>query len=396
MDENVKITCAWCGCTIEDEDDARTDYDGDPCCEDCFDEHCAACDHCGAVVDIDDLVSIDGGRMYVCSDCASRHYYHCCACDEWHTYGRMAYLDQNSDDAICISCSDWWAQCEDCGRIMRDYDANWSEDDNAYYCDDCIDDHRGSAYIHDYGYKPAPAIMREPGEDEDVRIYGVELEIDDGDDADDCARDLVGITGAIYLKHDGSLGDDGIEIVTHPCSLAYHLDRLPWDDIVQTARAHDYTSHDAETCGLHVHIGRDQLDADAPEKLVALVDSIWEKLVKFSRRSERALDRWAEKPDAYIMDLDDDATAKEKTAKVYGKGRYQAVNLRNHETIELRLFRGSLRLQTIRATLQLVDTLCEYIGTHTVQQCAAATWADIMEIGSKWADLMAYNTTRGL
>ena len=394
MEENVRITCAWCGCTIEN--DARIGYNGDPCCDECFDERYAVCDCCLQVVDIDDIVSINDGDEYVCTDCASRHYYRCTDCGDWYSYGWMSYIDPDSDDAICRSCMDDWCQCEDCGRIISAYNANWSDEDDAWYCDDCINDHRSSAYIHDYGYKPAPVIMRVPGEGEDVRTYGVELEIDDGDDADGCARDLDGITDAIYLKHDGSLGDDGIEIVTHPCSLAYHLDRLPWDDIVQMARAHGYTSHDAGTCGLHVHIGRDQLDADAPEKLVALVDAIWNKLVKFSRRSEQALYRWAARPDACITNRDDDATAKDKAAKIYGKGRYQAVNLRNPGTIELRLFRGSLRLQTIRATLQLVDTLCEYIDPHTVQQCAAATWADVMEIGRKWTDLVAYNTTRGI
>ena len=42
-----------------------------------------------------------------------------------------------------------------------------------------------------------------------------------------------------------------------------------------------------------------------------------------------------------------------------GRGRYTAVNLTNTDTVEFRLFRGTLKLNTILATLQLLDRICD-------------------------------------
>lgn len=92
------------------------------------------------------------------------------------------------------------------------------------------------------------------------------MEIDDGNDANECADALADVTSAIYCKRDGSLGDEGVEIVTHPATLNYHLTKLAWDRIIETATDNGYTSHDTETCGLHVHVGRAELPDDAPEK----------------------------------------------------------------------------------------------------------------------------------
>lgn len=40
----------------------------------------------------------------------------------------------------------------------------------------------------------------------------------------------------MYIKHDGSL-DDGLELVTHPLSLAEHLHRFPWEALCKKAAA---------------------------------------------------------------------------------------------------------------------------------------------------------------
>ena len=40
-------------------------------------------------------------------------------------------------------------------------------------------------------------------------------------------------------------------------------------------------------------------------------------------------------------------------------GRYTAVNLTNSDTVEIRMFRGTLKLNTLKATLQMVNHLVE-------------------------------------
>ena len=53
-----------------------------------------------------------------------------------------------------------------------------------------------------------------------------------------------------------------------------------------------------------------------------------------------------------------------KHAKGSSLGRYTCVNLTNFDTIEFRLFRGTLKLNTFLATLQMVDRICD--GRHWI------------------------------
>ena len=50
-------------------------------------------------------------------------------------------------------------------------------------------------------------------------------------------------------------------------------------------------------------------------------------------------------------------------------GRYQAINNENDNTIEFRLFRGTLKYNTFVATLQLVKFICEYVNTNDIKNC---------------------------
>lgn len=51
----------------------------------------------------------------------------------------------------------------------------------------------------------------------------------------------------IYIKHDGSL-NDGMEIVTHPMTLDYHLNEMPWREVMSKAISFGYISHKTRTC----------------------------------------------------------------------------------------------------------------------------------------------------
>lgn len=60
-----------------------------------------------------------------------------------------------------------------------------------------------------------------------------------------------------------------------------------------------YCSHKAGTCGLHVHISRKAFGESVLEqeasiaRLLFFVEKNWNELLKFSRRTNRQLERWA-------------------------------------------------------------------------------------------------------
>ena len=103
------------------------------------------------------------------------------------------------------------------------------------------------------------------------------------------AEKLLNIANAnaenLYIKTDGSL-DEGLELVTHPMTLEYHLNEMPWAEVLRKAQSMGYLSHAAGTCGLHVHISRlafgctyEQQEA-AIARLLYFVEKFWAELLR--------------------------------------------------------------------------------------------------------------------
>ena len=60
------------------------------------------------------------------------------------------------------------------------------------------------------------------------------------------------------------------------------------------------------------------------------------------------------------------------------RNRYVAVNLCNTHTVEFRLFRGTLKLNTILATLQLVNHICELAYRLTDADLQSMSWSEFV------------------
>ena len=205
------------------------------------------CANCGAEHPIEDMFEVEGD--WLCEDCADRLTVICDHCNE-RIYEENAVEDDTH--TLCEHCFDeYYVRCEDCGRIIHRDRAYWDGDDNAY-CASCWDEH--CEVIHEYSYTP-DLVFHGKG----LRHFGVELEIDDGGTVNSNAEKLLNIANAngenLYIKTDGSL-DEGLELVTHPMTLEYHLNEMPWAEVLRKAQSMGYLSHAAGTCGLHVHISR--------------------------------------------------------------------------------------------------------------------------------------------
>ena len=400
MRETVQMMlCAECGAVIDCE--SYTNADGETLCENCA-ENYYHCEDCGDVIHRDDVISIDGGREYVCQNCADYYYYHCDDCGDYISR-RNLWADGNM--TICNVCSWNYCTCEDCGDVMSCDDAHML--DGEAYCDDCAPSHRN--VIRDYSYKPAPIFYGElkpspyTPEIPVEGYYGLELEIDDGEYKQEAARCIQDVGGdCIYLKHDGSLSCDGFEIVTHPATLEYHMNNMPWRDIIRAARDYDYTSHDAGTCGLHIHASRSLFGTTRTEqdlniaKIILLIDFWWEQyIVPFSRRNYNQLNDWAKKPNAYILPTDNTSLAVNKALNTSQHDRYKAVNLENTHTVEFRFFRGTLRRDTIIASIQFIDTLIKYVSSVQLADLWGKTWNDVFG-DTQYAELKDYLQKRKL
>ena len=207
---------------------------------------------------------------------------------------------------------------------------------------------------------------------------------------------LPGVINVSARALDGSL-EEGFEIVTHPMSLSYQLQQIPWEQICKGAVDLGYTSHQAGTCGLHVHVSRlafgetEEQQDTAIARVLYFFEKHWEELLKFSRRTQHQLDQWAsrygykEQP----MEILDHAK------KGYHGGRYTCVNLTNRDTIEFRMFRGTLKYNTLIATLQLVDRICDVAIYLSDDELKALSWTSFVS-GCQAPELVRYLKERRL
>ena len=353
------ITCSLCGCEIKEEDyEAEDEY----LCESCYYDETFRCECCGQRFFLSHQFGDD--NVDLCEHCYNEHYYSCTRCE----------------------------------RLVYSEDVYWEGEDP--YCHDCYEEDYDDTYIHSYCYKPEPRFCKCRNEKK-IRYYGVELEIDKGGCEEEFAEELYYIANecddVLYIKSDGSL-DSGMELVSHPCSLKYHRQKFPWEEIMHKAIRLGYRSHNTSTCGLHVHIGRKQLgeyieeQEDVISRILFFFESHWNELFKFSRRSEYSIDRWAARQG--YSDRPKDILEKAKTSS---KGRYACVNVTNYSTVEIRMFRGTLKYNTFIATLELVDSICENAVRLTDEEMHKQSWNDfVMSLDPDYEELVQYLKERRL
>lgn len=336
------------------------------------------CSECGAVL-TEQTSSVIDGEIY-CPDCMERLTTTCDCCGR-----RILRCDAESDGCImlCRHCYEYsYTRCEGCGCIISNDEVNYVDGDDYPYCDECYRKLEEEP-IKSYGYKPEPIFYGSGN-----LFYGVELEIDKGGERGDYAEEILNTANAhnlhLYAKHDGSI-DDGFELVSHPMTLEYHTNTMNWSVVMDMALSLDYRSHQTQTCGLHIHVNRKAFgnDYDTQEdsisRIVHFVEMHWNELLKFSRRTEANMNRWASR---YGIST----TAKDtyKNAKAKHCGRYVAINLENYSTIEFRIFRGTLRYKTFLATLQLVDEICNLAIKLSDRELEGMSWSDfVIQIDSK-------------
>lgn len=358
---------------------------GDHVCESCLGDWYFCCEDCGTWYPEDDAVEVNPNTRasgYVCEDCAERDYRRCDDCGSYFDNDHIAFSDVCHD--ICTNCSDDWCICGGCGEVMRVSAAVYDDDSGEYYCADCAPASR----LHGYTYKPAPVFGTTESDDGlssylgEALTFGVELECDGGDSVSAALADIERITDRCYCKHDGSLSSDGFEIVTHPGTLAWHKERFPWADVCKASLDNGFRSHDTDTCGLHVHVGRAQLGdrpCDTAAKMSLITYRLKDWFIRFSRRGGES--RWTKYAGPESPLRDDEREFLRLYYDQLRPDRYHAVNVQNDSTVEVRIFRGTLNPSTVLACLELVSNLALYAKENELEDCLAVTWDELVHYG---------------
>jgi len=361
--EDSTSECTVCSTDIEADDVFfTTDGNSYPLCADCK----LICERCDDVGSVDDDFHDVNGDIW-CDSCTSNRAYWCESCEQYNAYGTSYIVDRG--EAWCESCTNDAYWCDDCDE--------W----NAEGCDSCLSNENGNRIVHDYSYRP-DAIFHSTDKNERL-FFGIEVEVEAGRNyelASERAHQLEGIDLA-YLKSDGSL-NHGFEIVTHPMSHEFFKNEAQelWATLeeLRTNDPYKVKAWDTNTCGLHIHISRTGFSSGSHmHRFLNLVYSNQELYEKLAGRSS---EQWAKFSDIMVNDYardthgniieDDHGFARSVTTRTFkrklgyrGSDRYSAVNTNNPETLEMRIFRGSVNGDTIKAQLDLAHASVEYTRT---------------------------------
>jgi hypothetical protein len=188
------------------------------------------------------------------------------------------------------------------------------------------------------------------------RAFGCELEVQvtRGDKDKLCGKvhDILNPSGSVgeycYFERDGSIGE-GFEIVTQPAGLDIH--RAKFDAFLNNDEAKQgLRSHEGGSCGLHVHVGKQYVTQSQIYRIQSFLNDVRnESLIRaIARRYASGYSKF--KPEMAKF------TAHNKNTG----DRYEALNVTGRETIEFRIFRGSLRYESVIAALEFVNAVLTF------------------------------------
>ena len=297
-------------------------------------------------------------------------------------------------DAVKIYTDDinyFWAHCDD----LEDY--YYHEYDERYYTD--------------YAY-PSESLIRayqkttlSPINSGDKPYFvGVELEMENYlTDKEEREEDILEVLNAedgryyydnlIDWKEDSSL-EDGVEMVTAPISLEiFKKEIVP---IVKRLQEKGYTSEKWGRCGNHIHISKNAFDEQAQARLI-LIYARFESIIKILSRRNGNTD--------YCKDVLTMANAvsvdnAEEVVKIQkAKQKSTAINFNNRNTIEFRVFRGTMNTDVLIANIQLVQLIADLaLQELSIQDILDLTFRQLINkmFEADYRELVNYCDKKGL
>lgn len=368
--ENNEDPCANCGkhCTPEE----CYDVAGECYCDACYDDLFCTCDRCGVIVSRDSIEMVLAGdrEREWCPRCVENYAYTCEDCGALTSDPVMT----TANEYICRGCYDNnYFTCQCCGDVL--HDDYYGGDDCCENCfngeDDEDEDNCHSGYIHDYHSRRNRASLEfhhgnKEKSNKRTLYAGIELEVEGNQDhAEDLVQDYSDGETDFWLEHDGSISH-GFEIVFHPRTLKSWQEYTSLGDMLKYLRGNGFQSHNTTTCGLHVHISRKPLTKADEVKLGLFCGMNQKVLSGFGRRD-------------YNSYCNPKQIKEKKNCNCNESGgRYEAINYQNDNTIEFRFFKGSLKADTVLATVEFCFALVEFVKVNSMAVFNGPCWQEFV------------------
>lgn len=287
------------------------------------------CKHCGKEIELDSARVTEDGDM-ICSSCASEFYVRCSDCNNYIPLSEKRY------------------RCLVCDEIVYNKPVN------------------------NYSIKPIPRFKgKKFNTNTTGRYFGIEMEFNN-------LRPEVAFVifnelykdKYIYNKHDGSISR-GVEIVTNPMDIYTIKDFLKKMDngLSEVNKIRGFK----ENAGIHIHVNRKSIDTIDIYKLSYLLnydsDDYSKRIIYYlSGRNTKSTSMTC------CYDYCKVGNIETKGRLKLNVDRYQALNLKNCNTIEFRIFKASADIKQIGMYVDLVNDMIEFCHGHGLKDINIKTF----------------------
>lgn len=362
------IQCIECNETVLKED--AVNYEGNNYCEDCFNDTFSYCQDCNTVIEIGGDSCFEYEDALFCERCFRNRFFECEGCNEVFPTND-AFIGAN-DLPYCDNCYyEEFISCSNCGETMYRDDAYYSDNEDAYFCSGCYEERSGYCdYINRYNYRPSDApFYKLETEKKEKEFFGIEIEMENKENID--VEELNEILGNIvnespsmvYFKEDGSL-NNGFEMVSYPATFSYLKSKKESiDRWLKQFSNNGFRSYNTKTCGLHIHVSKDSITHLQLYKLLKLFYENPSFIMKVSKRSEGNFNQWAS-----LRENSEDGNMVMKAKTKHGYDRYVAINLSNTHTIEFRIFRGTLKTDSVFKNLEFIKSCLDFCKDNSIKE----------------------------
>lgn len=398
IEEGETFVCELCNCEYEINE--AYELNGDELCGDCYNDVTEECTCCGLRYEEDELVNTaeDGG---VCEDCVSDNYFTCsycgdiyrsdheeddgicCGCFEEHycwcdDCGGSCFISgaySDCDHVYCPDCADNYSRCEDCGYIYP------CEDIVDGMCEDC-DDGCGSDSCRDGSYIPHYHSSKRKVQKKGVGdlYFGFELEVEKGKKCNSTLKEAMEeiqeinkFDDYLFFEDDGSLSN-GFEMVSNPMTWDFIQEKKSLlKTILKTCLRSGLRSYKYNSCGFHIHLSKDAFTTPHLYKFLKLIYENKDKIEMVAQRFNNCNARFDDKESEELEKI---LKRKAENKDNAGAGRYQAVNLENSDTIELRFYKGNLFYNSVMKNLESAKAFYEFTKLKTPKKI---TWNNFVK-----------------